>query len=74
MFGLQGVASIDINDVKRVNRVKNSEGFDLLVLPDGHKEMVRSLVRQHFREKKSNSTEHEHVDLVRGKGKNLPPR
>lgn len=52
-----------------MSRIKDSEGFDLLVLPDGHKEMVRSLVKQHFREKDSKSKDEEQVDLVRGKGK-----
>ncbi|KAH4264752.1 hypothetical protein HBI04_080020 [Parastagonospora nodorum] len=43
--------------------------FDQLALPDGHRDMVNSLVTQHFRDRKSNSNEQ--TDLVKGKGKGL---
>lgn len=43
--------------------------FDQLILPDGHREMVLSLIAQHFRDKDSAKSEKEQVDLVRGKGK-----
>lgn len=45
--------------------------FDQLVLPEGHKEMVMSLIAQHFRDKDSLSAEKEQVDIVRGKGRKL---
>ncbi|KLU87170.1 hypothetical protein MAPG_06173 [Magnaporthiopsis poae ATCC 64411] len=41
--------------------------FGQLVLPPGHKEMVTSLVTQHFRDKASGGN----ADIVRGKGKGL---
>lgn len=41
--------------------------FGQLVLPYGHKEMVTSLVTQHFRDKASGGN----ADIVRGKGKGL---
>ncbi|PSN62687.1 P-loop containing nucleoside triphosphate hydrolase protein [Corynespora cassiicola Philippines] len=41
--------------------------FDDLVLPEGHKEMILSLVAQHFRDQGKD----EEVDIVRGKGKGL---
>ncbi|KAJ2985633.1 hypothetical protein NUW58_g5428 [Xylaria curta] len=44
--------------------------FGQLVLPKGHKEMVKSLIAQHFREKESVSKEDrdsQQVDIVRGK-------
>ncbi|RYP92923.1 hypothetical protein DL770_000973 [Monosporascus sp. CRB-9-2] len=44
--------------------------FDQLVLPKGHKEMVVSLIAQHFRDKDSSSKESketQQVDIVRGK-------
>lgn len=50
---------------------KDQTAFDQLVLPDGHKNMVRSLVAQHFRDKDSarkGSKETRQVDIVRGKG------
>ncbi|RYP33774.1 hypothetical protein DL767_004641 [Monosporascus sp. MG133] len=43
--------------------------FERLVLPPGHKDMVVSLVAQHFRDKESKETHQ--VDIVRGKGKGL---
>ncbi|KAK4448913.1 hypothetical protein QBC34DRAFT_300198 [Podospora aff. communis PSN243] len=44
--------------------------FDRLVLPDGHKDMILSLVTQHFRDKESAKNETD-LDIVRGKGKGL---
>ncbi|PMD44619.1 hypothetical protein L207DRAFT_454313 [Hyaloscypha variabilis F] len=43
--------------------------FSQLVLPPGHKDMVKSLVAQHFRDKESQ--EEQQVDIVSGKGKGL---
>ena len=43
--------------------------FSQLVLPPGHKDMVKSLVAQHFRDKESQ--EEQQVDIVSGKGKKL---
>lgn len=48
--------------------MEDQDGFDQLVLPDGHKDMVKSLIKQHFREKESKSADKEQVDIVRGKG------
>ncbi|KLU91964.1 hypothetical protein MAPG_10912 [Magnaporthiopsis poae ATCC 64411] len=45
--------------------------FDLLVLPDGHKEIVMSLVGQHFHDRALKSQKNQEVDIVRGKGKGL---
>ena len=42
------------------------KAFDQLVLPPGHKDMVKSLITQHFRDKESGGMEH--TDIVRGKG------
>ncbi|KFA78905.1 hypothetical protein S40288_08488 [Stachybotrys chartarum IBT 40288] len=44
--------------------------FDRLELPSGHREMVKSLVVQHFRSKHSLARD-EQTDLVQGKGKGL---
>ncbi|KAI0877666.1 hypothetical protein GGS24DRAFT_487711 [Hypoxylon argillaceum] len=43
--------------------------FDQLVLPPGHKNMILSLITQHFREKEL--IYNERTDIVRGKGKGL---
>ncbi|KAK4225137.1 hypothetical protein QBC38DRAFT_270746 [Podospora fimiseda] len=45
--------------------------FDQLVLPRGHKDMVLSLITQHFRDKSSDRSGDDQVDIVRGKGKGL---
>ncbi|KAF3768063.1 P-loop containing nucleoside triphosphate hydrolase protein, partial [Cryphonectria parasitica EP155] len=45
--------------------------FGRLVLPKGHKEMVLSLISQHFRNKASQKYQEEQVDIVRGKGMGL---
>ncbi|KAK7911810.1 P-loop containing nucleoside triphosphate hydrolase protein [Apiospora marii] len=45
--------------------------FDRLELPTGHREMVKSLVTQHFRGKRSSSSNVDRTDMVRGKGKGL---
>ncbi|KAF5000735.1 hypothetical protein FDECE_11147 [Fusarium decemcellulare] len=53
---------------------KPETAFDQLVLPEGHKDMVLSLIAQHFRDKESaskESRETQQVDIVRGKGKGL---
>lgn len=42
--------------------------FAQLVLPKGHKEMVLSLISQHFRNKQSPESNDENLDIVRGKG------
>ncbi|KAK3344240.1 hypothetical protein B0T25DRAFT_321666 [Lasiosphaeria hispida] len=69
-----------INDQKRINRGDDNDSdqdtdpeddtaFGQLVLPLGHKKMVKSLVAQHFRDKESK--EGQQVDIVSGKGKGL---
>ena len=66
---LTSLALVDINSVKDVQRVKERDGWESLVLPGGHKKMVRSLVEAHFRNHTlQNSQDDLQVDLVRGKG------
>ncbi|KAL8406305.1 hypothetical protein RB596_004956 [Gaeumannomyces avenae] len=48
---------------------EDDTAFGQLVLPRGHKKMVKSLVAQHFRDKESK--EGQQVDIVSGKGKGL---
>ncbi|KAK1573261.1 uncharacterized protein LY79DRAFT_569008 [Colletotrichum navitas] len=45
--------------------------FEKLELPDGHRDMVKSLVMQHFRHRKSHFASDEQTDLIQGKGKGL---
>lgn len=46
--------------------------LDQLVLPPGHKNIVKSLISQHFQDKATGRYEAEEKDLVRGKGKVSP--
>ncbi|KAF7526245.1 hypothetical protein G7054_g10817 [Neopestalotiopsis clavispora] len=46
----------------------NSDGFNQLVLPPGHKEVVTSMIAKHFRDRKAASSSHIQTDIVRGKG------
>jgi hypothetical protein len=48
--------------------MKDQNTFDLLILPPGHREMVESLVTQHFLDNASAYDETDEVDIVRGKG------
>ncbi|KAH9226594.1 hypothetical protein K456DRAFT_1766278 [Colletotrichum gloeosporioides 23] len=47
------------------------DAFERLELPEGHRELVQSLVTQHFRNRQSSFTRDEQTDLIKGKGKGL---
>ncbi len=49
---------------------KKTDGFEQLVLPPGHKELVRALVKTHDRVPEHGGKDYEEhqVDLVKGKG------
>ncbi|KAM0132142.1 hypothetical protein ACHAP3_006579 [Botrytis cinerea] len=64
-------AKLNLGDITEVRRVDDKNGFDQLVLPKGHKDMVKCLIRQHFREKESKLADKDEMDIVRGKGKGL---
>lgn len=51
-----------------------SHGFNLLVLPEDHKHILESQVREHFRKRGQQGQgggEGDDLDLVRGKGQGL---
>ncbi|KAK2762446.1 AAA family ATPase [Colletotrichum kahawae] len=52
-------------------RSRKWDAFKSLELPDGHRELVQSLVTQHFRNRQSTFTRDAQTDLVQGKGKGL---
>lgn len=52
----------------REKKGKSLNAFDRLVLPDGHRRTIKSLIAQHFYDKGSKSAASEQVDIVRGKG------
>lgn len=60
----------------QTNRSDSADGFDKLVLPPGHKDIVRALVRTHAsklegpKPKSPVKTQRE-FDIVKGKGKGL---
>ena len=62
-------------EVSLVDDIKESEnGFDSLVLPEGHKETLLALVKTHSQGRSLElgiKTENRQMDLVRGKGKGL---
>ncbi|KAL8366418.1 hypothetical protein RB595_004951 [Gaeumannomyces hyphopodioides] len=49
---------------------KSTTAFDRLVLEEWHRDMILSLISQHFRDK-SNVGQREEFDIVKGKGKGL---
>lgn len=48
---------------------EDSSAFGQLVLPRGHKQMVLSLISQHFRNRTTKNYNDEQVDILRGKGR-----
>ena len=67
-------AQLDLTYLKYENKDSSKQvktTFDRLVLPDGHRDMVQSLVVQHFRYRSDPSLRDEKTDIVRGKGKSL---
>jgi hypothetical protein len=50
-------------------KVEPPTAFDRLVLEEGHKPMIISLIAQHFRDKESKTSHQEQFDIVKGKGK-----
>ncbi|PON27686.1 hypothetical protein TGAM01_v203453 [Trichoderma gamsii] len=50
---------------------RKDTAFGRLVLEDGHKKMIVSLITQHFRDKEVKGSQTEQVDIIRGKGKGL---
>lgn len=62
-------ASLDIDLVDNIP--KGSNGFESLVLPEGHKETLLALVETHSKGKSGQKVPERQIDLVRGKGKGL---
>ncbi|KAI0544995.1 hypothetical protein F4679DRAFT_562689 [Xylaria curta] len=62
---------LDMAYVFEVATLGAGEGFDELVLPPGHGDMVKSMIRQHLRDKKLSSINRDKTDVVRGKGRGL---
>ncbi|MCJ1385115.1 hypothetical protein MMC17_008234 [Xylographa soralifera] len=66
-----------VHDVEQVQE-RDTDGFNELVLPQGHKDIVRALINMHartpgpdFAQTRHVHTSTRHTDLVKGKGKGL---
>lgn len=60
------------NDTQTLEDKKvDQPAFDQLVLPDGHKNIVLSLISQYYRNRDSGRRSIDQSDIVRGKGKIL---
>lgn len=55
-------------DDEKTDVANPDEIFDQLVLPEGHKDLVKSLIAQHFRDKSSTQYERGQPNIVHGKG------
>ncbi|KAI0105436.1 hypothetical protein GGR51DRAFT_560282 [Nemania sp. FL0031] len=62
---------LDMTHMFEVAALGAGEGFDELVLPPGHGDMVKSMIRQHLWDRNASSINREKMDIVRGKGRGL---
>ncbi|KAI3325235.1 hypothetical protein HD806DRAFT_533827 [Xylariaceae sp. AK1471] len=62
---------LDMANIFEVAPLGTGEGFDQLVLPPGHGDMVKSMIKQHLRDKKLSSMDRGKTDVVHGKGRGL---
>ncbi|KAF2642633.1 hypothetical protein P280DRAFT_478719 [Massarina eburnea CBS 473.64] len=62
---------VHVDSLHDVKVDDNEKGFERLVLPHSHKRIIKSQVNQHFRKKIMDTSTHEDLDLVRGKGQGL---
>lgn len=75
---MSDVDPLDVDFIQPVQTVNAStaDGFEKLVLPPGHKDIVRALVKTHAKkqgvgEAKSSNNMQREFDIVKGKGKGL---
>ncbi|KAL1855202.1 hypothetical protein Daus18300_011203 [Diaporthe australafricana] len=66
---MEGAA--ESSNEQRENKEVRQSAFDQLVLPEGHKTIVLSLISQHYRNRDAGRSSFEQSDIVRGKGKGL---
>ncbi|KAH3941542.1 hypothetical protein HBH98_122000 [Parastagonospora nodorum] len=65
---------VEVQSLKAPKKRDMSQGFDLLVLPEDHKQIIESQVREHFRKRGQQGQrggDTDDIDLVRGKGQGL---
>lgn len=61
-------ASFSIEDMREVSNMADVESFKRLVLPQGHKAMLESLVRSHFRQREGKMHRRKQSNTIRGEG------
>lgn len=62
------VADVDTEADEITDKKEPATAFDRLVLENWHRNMIVSLVSQHFRDKESKTGRSEEFDIVKGKG------
>lgn len=66
------LVQVHVDHLSPVRRIREDMGFNLLVLPEEHKQIIQAQVQEHFRKKMSLASSPDHsLDLVRGKGQGL---
>ncbi|KAF2122822.1 hypothetical protein BDV96DRAFT_561438 [Lophiotrema nucula] len=63
---------VHVSSLADASMLDKEKGFERLVLRSGHKHIIKSQVKEHFRKKAmTNSATQDDLDLVRGKGQGL---
>lgn len=68
VYATESRTSTNGDKFKKEKDQEMATAFDRLVLEEGHRPMIVSLVAQHFRDKESTTGQRQHVDIVKGKG------
>jgi hypothetical protein len=73
-MGLSFTVQVNVDGLEASAETETNQGFELLVLPKDHKQILESQVREHFRKRGlqgHNGRKEDDMDLVRGKGQGL---
>jgi hypothetical protein len=67
------LVQVNVRALEASSETETNQGFDLLVLPEDHKHILQSQVREHFRKRLQGHSGHteDDMDLVKGKGQGL---
>lgn len=71
VYATESRTSTNGDKFKKEKDQEMTTAFDRLVLEEGHRPMIVSLVAQHFRDKESTTGQRQHVDIVKGKGNRI---
>ena len=56
-------------NIQQLKPIQQTDGWDKLVLPRGHREIVQAMVENHTQGIKADKEAEVEIDLVQGKGK-----